>query len=71
MKKTEWYSATAKPIHFGVYETSIEGSGIAYQYWNGRSWGLGSVTPAAAWAHKGIESAFQDVMWRGLAQKPE
>lgn len=71
MKKTGWYPTTVKPVNSGVYETRMGLSGRAFQYWNGRRWGLGSFTPKSAFAHKEIESAFQDVTWRGLAQKPE
>ena len=71
MKLTEWFPAEIEPVHVGVYQTRrYRGEeGEWFQLWNGQDWGLSSlnILLASGSEHDG---AFQDVEWRGLAEKP-
>lgn len=67
--KTAWYPGTVKPARVGVYERKLFG-GLHFSCWDGQQWKLGqrgSITLAAdCW----LQSGYQSVPWRGLAEKP-
>lgn len=74
MKLTEWFGPDVKPTIPGVYETKDIGEKYSFgaQYWKGDHWGVWCVNheSAARNAYLG-RSYFQNVEWRGLAEKPE
>lgn len=72
MKKTSWFTGRIKPVHTGVYETKHPGilSLTVYQYWDGENWGYYMPSPEAAWRARTKRSRYQELPWRGLAQKP-
>lgn len=73
-KLTPWFDGTKyKPARVGVYMLKCGGIGttVGYQRWDGKAWGIWSLSPsiAAASAHYADER-YQNDKWRGLAQKP-
>lgn len=68
MKLTEWFGPDVKPVMPGVYETNV--SKGAYQMWDGKRWGSLAQSPDKALYDNYTASFYQEVKWRGLAEKP-
>ena len=62
---TDWYGATARPVHEGVYERLFPAG--PYSCWNGRAWNADAPRPAEA-ARQTRASDYQDARWRGLVE---
>ncbi|WP_186263311.1 hypothetical protein [Burkholderia gladioli] len=73
-KVTEWYPASVKPVHVGVYEIQDGTSDIFgpfYSYWNGSRFGWRSALPEHAFLMRKKDTmALPVIRWRGLAEKP-
>ena len=70
-KLTPWFPAHVKPTRKGVYFVKFRNS-EGYAYWHGRNWGWASDTPSDALGDtKLTQGAFQQKMWRGLAEQPK
>lgn len=69
-KLTPWYPGYIKPVRRGVYlmRFSVH-MGPAFQRWTGKYWSLLAWTPEEAATARG-RSDFQQLYWRGLAEKP-
>lgn len=65
-KLSPWHDGSVKPVHKGVYEVGGEGGGTAYQYWNGKYFGLCCMSISAAFRNKAQKSHFQSDQWRGI-----
>ena len=71
-KLTPWFHADVKPVHVGVYETRDEDFHLAhYQFWDGKKWGLYSFDVKKAYKGRKVNSCYQFVEWRGLAEQPK
>lgn len=74
MKLTNWIPGNVKPVRVGVYQRKYDQNSIAsstwYCYWNGAFWGVNGETPEDAARAKHIASGAQNLLWRGLAEKP-
>lgn len=75
MKKTEWFPATSRPKHIGVYETQSPLLNFAsgwMRYWNGHIWTAGTHKTHRNW-HQQCQlnepAIVQDAPWRGLTEK--
>lgn len=72
---TDWFPADVKPKRKGVYETRLPHifSRKVFQQWSGTSWGCYAWTPddAAVSINGNRTSAYQHVLWRGLASDPK
>lgn len=64
METTLWFNTKEKPVRQGVYERQFGATG--FQYWNGKRWGLFSLSPESAERNKHIASKCQRGSWRGL-----
>lgn len=63
MKVTQWFKPEEKPVHVGEYQGTVLGK---YErppmyFWDGQQWRYRDTSGACF---------FQDVEWRGLAEKP-
>jgi hypothetical protein len=70
MKRTDWFPASIKPVHKGVYETrfliescSLTLSGLSV--WDGMQWSTQSNKEARCFFD---DEARQDKEWRGVAK---
>jgi hypothetical protein len=63
-KMTTWFPSTIKPVHVGVYETSLNGY-EGYSFWNGKRWCDTAQRPESATKRGG----FQNKKWRGFKEK--
>lgn len=70
MKKTEWFPADVKPVRVGVYQREYWSTCIGFSHWDGERWGAGYDEFSLAAEHAGTRSSFQELRWRGLAEKP-
>lgn len=72
MKLTDWIPGDIKPVRVGVYQRRTTSDGyVAWSYWNGRYWGSYEITAEWACLERKYKSGFQNIPWRGLAEKPE
>ncbi|HET8686658.1 MAG TPA: hypothetical protein VFM18_08340, partial [Methanosarcina sp.] len=55
-KLSPWHDGSVKPVHVGVYETSPRGILQFYQYWNGRTWRVSSISIDGAFANRNDKS---------------
>lgn len=67
---TDWFPAAVKPVRRGVYERSMPDRS-RWSYWNGRRWSLSFSSAATAFKARACSSSYQNVPWRGLAEKPQ
>lgn len=65
-KLSPWHDGSIKPVHVGVYEVFGEGGGGAFQYWNGKWWGLFSLSQRVAFSNRSSKSYYQNESWRGI-----
>lgn len=69
-KLTPWFPANVKPAHVGVYKTDADSIFDSYQYWNGLRWSDHAHSIKRAYSNNWVPSPYQNVKWRGLAEKP-
>ena len=69
-KLTDWFRHGVKPVHVGVYKTDAGYGENGFQYWNGANWRFWGFDVNDAFNFRHAESVFQNVKWRGLAEKP-
>lgn len=69
---TQWFDGAVKPVHIGVYERSIYGSGsTAFWNWNGQYWEHGGYRTPTVPRHRLVTPSLnQSLPWRGLAENP-
>lgn len=74
---TQWFVEGERPALVGPYEHAVsirddQILGGLFQYWNGEFFGALSSTPEEAARPENVmrKSRFQNVAWRGLAEKP-
>ena len=65
-KMTPWFPVEIKPVHVGVYATSLHGY-EGYSFWTGKSWCDTVRKPELAVKRRG----FQNKKWRGFVEKQE
>lgn len=67
MKLTEWFPPNIKPVHIGIYNTSIPGNTDQfYSYWNGELWSGGYFKFAEAEKYNKMIGMTQYKQWRGV-----
>lgn len=69
MKRTQWFDANTKPVHVGVYETTLYGMAPLYQHWNGKRWGWEAENPRSAALLADMKASAQHLEWRGLVEQ--
>lgn len=69
-KLTPWFDANTKPTYPGVYETNAPSNYVdpVYQWWDGVRWHAFAGSPNSADRQNAL-SKFQNVKWRGLAER--
>jgi hypothetical protein len=63
-KMTRWFPVNIKPVHVGVYETSLNGY-MGYSFWGGNWWCDTAQKPGLAGKRPGM----QKKKWRGFTEK--
>jgi hypothetical protein len=66
---TQWFNSRQRPVHEGVYEREYSGE-IGYSLYLNGFWRTNADTAYEAYRRLRI-SSWQDLPWRGLAEKPE
>lgn len=68
-KLTPWFPADVKPARVGVYQKDFEDETEEYQYWNGKRWFYGDITPSETlqkFSREGNDTIPLARPWRGL-----
>lgn len=66
---TDWFPASVKPVHVGIYPTTM-GYGVGYSHWDGSRWGGECMNLTDALIYSRISFGYQGKKWRGLRSKP-
>jgi hypothetical protein len=70
MKTTEWFPASATPVHEGLYETCVNGFRTWSVWMDSRwHWADSDVDIAVEKAALGRISFWQEREWRGLTER--
>ncbi|MFZ6727389.1 hypothetical protein ACO0K2_18000 [Undibacterium sp. MH2W] len=70
MKLTPWIDGDIKPVRVGVYERNYGSAGFAYCKWDGKYFFAGKRSIKEADLATS-DAFFQNLPWRGLAEKPK
>ena len=65
MKRTPWFRPEDKPAYPGLYETTLKGTAVWVDFWDGKVW---------RWTVNGNEHSgymHRIMYWRGLAEPPK
>jgi putative component of toxin-antitoxin plasmid stabilization module len=68
LKLTEWFPATVKPVHEGVYEIRIDYFGTSYATWSKGLWTVSALSRSSA-GRQQRPSFQQNKTWRGVSKE--
>jgi hypothetical protein len=64
LKLTEWFPATVKPVHEGVYQVYISSCFEEYAMWKNGEWSLSRLTKDGDFRF--VAGRYQNKDWRGV-----